>query len=251
MMRLIAAFDRLLRLATIATPNLPELAELSSGEDEIGAALALVAARGCAVLIKGGHGDEDPIADVLVETDNITTWQGSRIDTRHSHGTGCTLASAIAVYLARGANLPQAVDRAREFVRQALRSAPGLGQGAGPMGHQDVRLDAGEPMRLNQVTLPCHDYEASVDFYQPPRPGADRRQSRGRLCPLRSARRRYPVDPPRRCQARIGATTLYFEIEALDDHVLSLSRAGCSSNTLRSTSPGYGAKPGCATRRAT
>ncbi|CAM3233242.1 Bifunctional hydroxymethylpyrimidine kinase/phosphomethylpyrimidine kinase [Sphingomonas antarctica] len=220
----VEAFDRLLRIATIATPNLPELAELSSGEDEVGAALALVAARGCAVLIKGGHGGEDPIADVLVETDNITTWQGSRIDTRHSHGTGCTLASAIAVFLARGATLPQAVDRARDFVRQALRSAPGLGKGAGPMGHQDVRLDVGEPMRLNQITLPCTDYEASKAFYR-----------RLGLTLIVDS----PADGYARFEAPGGVTlsihhddarpvgaTVYFEVDALDDRVLSLSRAG-------------------------
>ncbi|HTI32000.1 MAG TPA: bifunctional hydroxymethylpyrimidine kinase/phosphomethylpyrimidine kinase [Sphingomonas sp.] len=220
----IEAFDRLLRLATIATPNLPELAEMASGEDEIGAALALVAARGCAVLIKGGHGEEDPIADVLVETDNITTWQGSRIDTRHSHGTGCTLASAIAVYLARGATLPQAVDRARDFVRHALRSAPGLGQGAGPMGHQDVRLDTGEPMRLNQVTLPCRDYDASVDFYlrlgltqivDSPSNGYARFEAPGGV-----------TLSIHREDGAVGATTLYFEVEALDELVLALSRDG-------------------------
>ena len=66
-----------------------------------------------------------------IETDNMTSWQGQRIDTTSTHGTGCTMASAIACFLGQGDSLPSAVERARTFVRVALYAAPGLGQGAG------------------------------------------------------------------------------------------------------------------------
>ncbi len=164
----VAAFDRLMALATIATPNLPELRRLTSEEDPVAAALHLVGKHGCAVLIKGGHEEGEALADALIETDNITSWQGQRIDTTATHGTGCTLASAIALFLAKGLSLTDAVARAREFVRVALHAAPGLGGGAGPMGQADVRLDVGPPgaPRLNQVTLTVNDYAKSVAFYR-------------------------------------------------------------------------------------
>jgi hydroxymethylpyrimidine/phosphomethylpyrimidine kinase len=164
----IAAFGRLMDVATIVTPNLPEIRRLTSEEDPVGAALSLVSAHGCAVLIKGGHEEGDALADALVEDDNITSWQGQRINTTSTHGTGCTLASAIAMFLAEGHSLPQAVGRAREFVRVALHAAPGLGQAAGPIGQADVRLDVGPGSmpRLNQVTMTVSDYAKSVAFYR-------------------------------------------------------------------------------------
>jgi hydroxymethylpyrimidine/phosphomethylpyrimidine kinase len=161
----IAAFGQLLDIATIATPNLPELRRLTGDEDAISGALQLVSKHGCAVLVKGGHEEGEAIADALIETDNMTSWQGQRIETTSTHGTGCTLASAIATFLASGDALSSAVDRARNFVRVALRAAPGLGKGSGPIGQGDVRLDAGPGPRLNQVTLTGHDYERSVAFY--------------------------------------------------------------------------------------
>jgi hydroxymethylpyrimidine/phosphomethylpyrimidine kinase len=122
----IAAFGRLMDIATLATPNMPELARLTSEEDPVAAALHLVGEHGCAVLIKGGHEEGDALADALIETDNMTSWQGQRIDTVSTHGTGCTLASAIATFLAQGSTLADAVARAREFVRVSLFEAPGL-----------------------------------------------------------------------------------------------------------------------------
>src|SRR5206468_2382382 len=116
----VAAFGKLMDVATLATPNLPELKQLTSEEDPVAAALHLVGQHGCAVLIKGGHEEGDALADALIEEDNMTSWQGQRIDTTSTHGTGCTLASAIACFLAEGATLPDAVARAREFVRVAL-----------------------------------------------------------------------------------------------------------------------------------
>ena len=131
----VAAFGRLMAVATLATPNLPELKRLTSEEDPVAAALHLVGEHGCAILIKGGHEEGDALADALIEEDNMTSWQGRRIDTDSTHGTGCTLASAITLFLAEGASLADAVARGREFVRVALHEAPGLGQGAGPIGH--------------------------------------------------------------------------------------------------------------------
>ncbi|GAA0332378.1 hypothetical protein GCM10009087_48210 [Sphingomonas oligophenolica] len=156
----IAAFTRLMRIATVTTPNLPELAALG-GE-------AAARAKGTALLVKGGHGEGDEIVDQLILADGSEVrWADSRIPTRHNHGTGCTLASAVATELGRGMSLANAVARARLFVRLALHEAPGLGGGHGPMGHQAVRLDTdlGGPM-LNQITLPLTDYEASAAFYR-------------------------------------------------------------------------------------
>ncbi len=123
----IAAFTRLMRLATVVTPNLPELAALG-GE-------AAIRALGPALLVKGGHRDGDIVEDRLVTDDGDTVWTNPRIETRHSHGTGCTLASGIAAGLAARLPLADAIDRAVAFVRAALAAAPGLGEGHGPMGH--------------------------------------------------------------------------------------------------------------------
>lgn len=123
----IAAFTRLMRIATLVTPNIPELEAL--GGD------ASVAAHGCAVLAKGGHGEGDVLTDRLFDAGGeIATWSGDRIDTSSTHGTGCTLASAIATGLGQGMRLTDAVARARLYVRASLACAPGLGGGHGPMG---------------------------------------------------------------------------------------------------------------------
>jgi hydroxymethylpyrimidine/phosphomethylpyrimidine kinase len=155
----IASFERLMALATVTTPNLPELEALG------GEAKAIAAAR--ALLIKGGHGAGDVLIDRLVDgTGEIASWSDTRIATTSTHGTGCTLSTAIAVGLAEGMALPDAIARARIFVRLALREAPGLGAGHGPMGHQNVRLDLGPDLRLNQFVLPHRDYVATRDFYR-------------------------------------------------------------------------------------
>jgi len=123
----IAAFERLMAVATLTTPNLPELAALGGEE--------AVLSKTAALLIKGGHGEGDVLIDRLVERDGAGhVWQDARIDTAHTHGTGCTLASAIATGLGQGMTLPDAIGRARRYVRAALSAAPGLGKGHGPMG---------------------------------------------------------------------------------------------------------------------
>ena len=157
----IRAFETLLDRAAVATPNLGELAALG-GE-------AAVLAHGCALLAKGGHGEGDTVVDRLIEADagEVARWEAPRIATTNTHGTGCTLASAIATGLAQGMPLEPAVARARDFVRLALMDAPGLGEGHGPMGQQGVRNDGlFTGPALNQITLPATDYAASVAFYK-------------------------------------------------------------------------------------
>jgi len=163
----VAAFERLMGYATIVTPNLPELEALG------GDPAALVAAHGCAVLVKGGHGDMPQVTDRLHSANPddppMIEWSDPRIESEATHGTGCTLSSAIACGLATEWDLPEAVNRARRFVRIAMREAPDLGRGHGPMGQQAVRLDLNmsffEPM-LNQVTVPARDLAASERFYR-------------------------------------------------------------------------------------
>src|SRR5439155_19881796 len=91
---------------------------------------------GCrAVLVKGGHASGDTVSDVLVTEHGARVWESPRIATRHTHGTGCTLASAIAAGLAQGQDVESAVDRARTYVQRAIAGAPGLGRGHGPLDH--------------------------------------------------------------------------------------------------------------------
>ena len=128
----IAAFERLMALATVTTPNVPELASLGGSE--------AMATRRVRYLAKGGDAEGSQVTDELVQPGKPDVlWTDGRIDTRHTHGTGCTLSSAIATYLAMGLDLPDAVGKARDFVRAALLAAPGFGSGHGPMGHHAVR----------------------------------------------------------------------------------------------------------------
>lgn len=137
----VAAFSQLMDLATLVTPNVPELAVLTGmtigTATELEAAARVLADRhGRAVLAKGGHLPGDEVTDMLILPDGQkTTWVSTRISTRHDHGTGCTLSSGITVGLAQCMALPAAIGRARAFVRAALTAAPALGQGHGPMGH--------------------------------------------------------------------------------------------------------------------
>ncbi|WP_120716348.1 bifunctional hydroxymethylpyrimidine kinase/phosphomethylpyrimidine kinase [Tsuneonella amylolytica] len=140
---------RLFPLATVITPNLPELEHLvgrtlATRDEFAAAALEIAEAYGCAVLAKGGHAafadDEGRVLDLLMWPDGEFAQYGDpRIDTRHTHGTGCTLSSAIATLLGHGQPLPHAVRLGRRFVRRAMETAPGFGAGGGPLGHQAVR----------------------------------------------------------------------------------------------------------------
>ena len=138
---------QLFPLATLITPNLPELEHLAGrtlrDTDEIAeAALALAREFDCHVIAKGGHTDDARVIDLLIgpgET-RAALFDDPRIETRHTHGTGCTLSSAIATLLGHGQPLEHAVRLGRRFVRSAIEAAPGFGAGHGPLGHQAVRL---------------------------------------------------------------------------------------------------------------
>lgn len=127
----IAAFGRLMRIASVVTPNLPEL-EALGGE-------AAVLAHGCHLLAKGGHAGGIEIVDRLLSPGGgVCELRGKRFDTTETHGTGCTLASALACGLGAGLPIDQAFAQAVRFVRIAILEAPGLGQGSGPLGQQFV-----------------------------------------------------------------------------------------------------------------
>jgi hydroxymethylpyrimidine/phosphomethylpyrimidine kinase len=129
---------QLLPRATVLTPNLPEAAALTGGDpgEPLDLALQLVGLGSGAVLVKGGHGAGPILADILVRPGHPPdVFESPRIATRHTHGTGCTLASAIATGLAQGLDLREAVVRARDYVRRAILAAPGFGHGHGPLDH--------------------------------------------------------------------------------------------------------------------
>jgi len=208
----IESLHELMGWAFVTTPNLPELEALGGEAD--------LTARGEMLLIKGGHAPGDTIVDRLVGSEGeVARWEDPRIVTEDTHGTGCTLASAIATGLGQGLDLPEAIARARTFVRLALRGAPELGRGHGPMGHPTVRLDLGPEMRLNQISVPLIDFAASRDFYE-------------------DMGLRLIVDSPDKGYARFetpgGATlsirgdshALYFECDDLDARVAALQSIG-------------------------
>ncbi len=126
--------------ATVLTPNLPEAEALTGlevanldGMRRAGAALLKLGPK--AVLLKGGHLQGPVLFDLLLTSDGETVFESRRIETSHTHGTGCTLASAIATGLAQGMDVAAAVARARDYVHRAIATAPGLGHGHGPLNH--------------------------------------------------------------------------------------------------------------------
>lgn len=131
--------ELLFPLAQVVTPNIPE-AEAFSGmtirsrSDMERAAEAIGSACGCAVLCKGGHSVSD-VSDVLWENGVLTWFEGRRIDNPNTHGTGCTLSSAIASNLAKGCDLKTAIERAKAYLSGALAAMLDLGHGSGPMNH--------------------------------------------------------------------------------------------------------------------
>ena len=132
--------DLLIPVAALLTPNAPEAEALTGitvtdedGQRRAGEALLGLGAQ--AVLMKGGHIAGDRVVDLLITPVSTTRYESGRIDTRHTHGTGCTLASGIACGLAQGLGLDRAVERARDYLLEAIRRAPGLGAGHGPVDH--------------------------------------------------------------------------------------------------------------------
>jgi hydroxymethylpyrimidine/phosphomethylpyrimidine kinase len=132
--------DTLLPMAAVLTPNLPE-AEVLAGfpvrveVDMRRAAEKLTTLGAKAVLMKGGHLESDRVIDLLYHDGRMERFEDARIDSRSTHGTGCTLASAIAAGLAQKMSLRDAVARARAYVRRAIETAPGYGRGHGPLNH--------------------------------------------------------------------------------------------------------------------
>ena len=136
----VALREKLIPLATVITPNMPEAEVLFGGsiemrEDQEQAAIAIAKETGVAVLVKGGHGENDA-NDVLAWPDGGFMWfEGERIETTNTHGTGCTLSSAIACGLAADKSLEDAVADAKEYVCGALAAGLDLGRGSGPLDH--------------------------------------------------------------------------------------------------------------------
>ncbi|MEA2636600.1 MAG: hydroxymethylpyrimidine/phosphomethylpyrimidine kinase [Chloroflexota bacterium] len=137
----------LLPLAQVVTPNIPE-AEVLTGltirthGDRVTAGRAIMKLGAHAVVIKGGHSDEDPIVDLLVDGDGVHEFRAARIATESTHGTGCTFSSAIVAGLGLGKDLATAVGEARAYLSSALAQAPGLGHGHGPLNHFPARQEA-------------------------------------------------------------------------------------------------------------
>lgn len=139
-MAISALIEQLLPKATLVTPNLPEAAKLTGMQVET-AAQRLAAGRRLlemgakAALIKGGHGQEAELTDLLVTPQDVVSITLPRLNSRNTHGTGCTMSSAIATGLAQSMTLEAAVRRARTYLQEAISTAPGLGSGHGPVNH--------------------------------------------------------------------------------------------------------------------
>jgi hydroxymethylpyrimidine/phosphomethylpyrimidine kinase len=133
--------DELLPFAAIVTPNAPEAEALTGVEvrgldGQMEAAEILVEQLGAySALVKGGHIGGEIIRDVLLTREGYRVFESPRIETRATHGTGCTLASAIAAYNAQGMEIERSVEKARAYLMESIRNAPGLGRGHGPLGH--------------------------------------------------------------------------------------------------------------------
>ncbi|MEL6874095.1 MAG: bifunctional hydroxymethylpyrimidine kinase/phosphomethylpyrimidine kinase [Pseudomonadota bacterium] len=123
----INAFQAIIPMVSLVTPNRHEMARLGGEE--------VIAKYDVPFLVKGGHDDGELLTDRLIGRNGVVaSWDGARIDTRHDHGTGCTLSAAIATHLGHGRAMEEAIALAREHVRASLHCAPGFGAGHGPMG---------------------------------------------------------------------------------------------------------------------
>lgn len=138
--------EDILPRSALVTPNRPEAEALTGLEitdlhSQIEAGRALIDLGAAAALIKGGHMDGGMVRDVLVSARGLEVMERPRLETRHTHGTGCTLASAIAALLAQGHALHPAVEKAGDYLHEAIRHAPGFGKGHGPVNHMWVLRD--------------------------------------------------------------------------------------------------------------
>jgi hydroxymethylpyrimidine/phosphomethylpyrimidine kinase len=136
----ICALKRLLPLTALLTPNIPEAERLTSisidGTDDMRRAGQMLRALGAgAVLVKGGHSSAAMVDDVLTAAQGERVFSSPRIDSRSTHGTGCTLSTAVACGLAQGMTLIPSIERARAFVHQAIKTGPGFGHAHGPLNH--------------------------------------------------------------------------------------------------------------------
>ena len=132
--------NELIHMADVLTPNIPEAEvltgiEITSVDDMRRAGEYLLKMGPKSVLIKGGHLTDDTLTDILLTGSAVTLYSSPRIKTVHTHGTGCTLASAVAAGIAQGLEVQIATERARRYVFEAIRTAPGLGAGHGPLNH--------------------------------------------------------------------------------------------------------------------
>ncbi|HEX3877780.1 MAG TPA: bifunctional hydroxymethylpyrimidine kinase/phosphomethylpyrimidine kinase [Bryobacteraceae bacterium] len=131
--------ERLIPRATVVTPNLPEAEALTGMRATSPADINRMARRLCemgarAAIVKGGHASGEPV-DLLFDGDRFYEFHSPRLETRHTHGTGCTHSAALTAYLARGLSLIEAAAKAKEFIFEAIKTNPGLGAGCGPVNH--------------------------------------------------------------------------------------------------------------------
>jgi len=132
--------ERLIARATVLTPNIPEAEALlgrriANGAAMVEAAKELAGLGASCIVLKGGHLPGSPVRDVVFERGEVHLLESPRVETRHTHGTGCTLASGIAAGIAQGMTLRAAIERAHDFVQRAVAGAPGFGRGKGPLDH--------------------------------------------------------------------------------------------------------------------
>lgn len=135
-----ALISELITKAVLITPNLPETSKITglpveTQEQRIVAGRALLEMGAKAALVKGGHGSGTELTDLLITPEGVVSITLPRIESRNTHGTGCTMSSAIATGLAQGMGLEAAVRRARGYLQEAIRTAPGIGAGHGPVNH--------------------------------------------------------------------------------------------------------------------
>ncbi|MGE4483366.1 bifunctional hydroxymethylpyrimidine kinase/phosphomethylpyrimidine kinase [Acidocella sp.] len=135
-----ALISELISKASVITPNLPETSKITglpvgTETERVAAGRRLLEMGAKAALVKGGHGEESALTDLLITPESVIAITLPRLASRNTHGTGCTMSSAIATGLAQGMELEAAVRRARAYLQEAIRTAPGIGAGHGPVNH--------------------------------------------------------------------------------------------------------------------